>query len=159
VEQAVKVELEPVGKQILVIEDNQADVELLRYFLRPGPEAPEMIVASDGVEAMCMLRGQGPYDKPVRPSLILLDLNLPRKDGREVLTELKEDPQLQHIPVVVLSTSDAAVDISHAYALHANCYLQKPADVDEFERTVRGIEDFWLTLVKLPIGSNGRPSR
>lgn len=139
-----------MAKQILVIEDNQADVELLRYFLRPGPDSPEMVVASDGVEALRMLRGQAPYEKAIQPGLILLDLNLPRKDGREVLTELKEDPQLRHIPVVVLSTSDAAIDISRAYALHANCYLQKPADVDEFERTVRGIEDFWLTLVKLP---------
>jgi CheY-like chemotaxis protein len=147
----MKVRVPPVvGKQILVVEDNQADVDLLRYFLRSTPEELQMVVASDGVEALRMLRGQPPYEKPIHPGLILLDLNLPRKDGREVLTELKSDPLLWHIPVVVLSTSDAELDVSRAYALHANCYLQKSADVDEFERTVRGIEDFWLSLAKLP---------
>jgi len=139
-----------VTHTVLVVEDNQADVELLRYFLRAGPNAPQLVVASDGVEALRMLRGEAPFEKSLWPSLILLDLNLPRKDGREVLTELKRDPQLCQIPVIILSTSDAPADISHAYSLHANCYLRKPADVDDFERTVRGIEDFWLTIAKLP---------
>ena len=135
---------------VLVVEDNQADVELLRYFLRTGPHAPQLVVATDGVEALRMLRGEPPFEKALWPGLILLDLNLPRKDGREVLTELKRDPRLCQIPVIVLSTSDAPADISYAYSLHANCYLRKPADVDDFERTVRGIEDFWLTIAKLP---------
>ncbi len=137
-------------KAVLVVEDNEADVELLRHFLRLGPESPEFVVAGDGVEALRMLRGEAPFAAPLRPMLILLDLNLPRKDGREVLAELKQDPKLRQIPVVVLSTSDAPLDISRAYALNANCYLQKPADLDEFERTVRGIEEFWLGLAKLP---------
>jgi CheY-like chemotaxis protein len=134
---------------ILVVEDNQSDIELLRYFMRAATDV-ELVVANDGEEALRMLRGESPSGTPLRPQLILLDLNLPRKDGREVLAEIKQDPALRHIPVVVLSTSDAARDVTQAYELQANCYLQKPASADEYLRTVRGIEDFWLTLAKLP---------
>ncbi len=136
-------------QQILVVEDNQSDIELLRYFMRSGSKV-HLVVAADGVEALRMLRGESPYESPLHPELILLDLNLPRKDGREVLAEIKADPQLLHIPVVVLSTSDAARDVTQAYQLRANCYLQKPASADEYQKTVRGIEDFWLSLAKLP---------
>ncbi|MEP7355461.1 MAG: response regulator [Acidobacteriota bacterium] len=135
---------------VLVVEDNEADVELLRYFLRSGPNVTHLVIANDGVEALRMLRGEPPFEKALVPSMILLDLNLPRKDGREVLVELKGDPDLCQIPVIVLSTSDAPSDIRQAYALHANCYLRKPADADDFERTVRGIEEFWLNIAKLP---------
>lgn len=137
--------------QVLVVEDNPSDIELLRYFLRSSPKHVSLVVAGDGVEALRMLRGEAPYGTPLRPCLILLDLNLPRKDGREVLAEVKQDPALRHIPVVVLSTSDAMRDVSRAYELHANCYLQKPASAKEYERTVRGIESFWLSLAKLPL--------
>lgn len=134
----------------MVVEDNPADVELLRYFLRPAPDGPELVIASDGVEALQILRGQEPFQKPLRPSLVLLDLNLPKKNGREVLAEVKEDPKLATIPVLVLSTSDAPSDIRQAYALHANCYLKKPTDASGMEITVREIEKFWLELAKLP---------
>ena len=136
--------------KVLVVEDNPSDIELLRYFMRSTSENVNLIVAGDGVEALRMLRGQEPYNTPLRPCLILLDLNLPRKDGREVLAELKQDPNLMHIPVVVLSTSDALLDITRAYELHANCYLQKPTTAKEYEETVRAINTFWLSLAKLP---------
>jgi two-component system, chemotaxis family, response regulator Rcp1 len=142
----------PVGvrmQNILVVEDNQSDIELLRYFMRPGLHV-KLVVAADGIEALRMLRGEHPYESPLRPELILLDLNLPRKDGREVLAEIKQDSALKHIPVVILSTSDADRDVTRAYQLHANCYLQKPASADAYLKTVRGIEDFWLALAKLP---------
>jgi two-component system, chemotaxis family, response regulator Rcp1 len=135
---------------LLVIEDNPSDIELLRYFMRSTPQHVNLIIAGDGVEALRMLRGEEPYKTPLCPCLILLDLNLPRKDGREVLAELKQDPELMHIPVVVLSTSDAVPDVACAYQLHANCYLQKPATAKEYEETIRGIERFWLSLAKLP---------
>lgn len=136
--------------KILVVEDNPSDIELLRYFMRSNADSVNLIVAGDGVEALRMLRGQEPYGAPLRPCLILLDLNLPRKDGREVLAELKQDPSLMQIPVVVLSTSDAMRDITRAYELHANCYLQKPTTAKEYEETIRGINTFWLSLAKLP---------
>jgi CheY-like chemotaxis protein len=136
--------------KVLVVEDNPSDIELLRYFMRASAENVSLIVAGDGVEALRMLRGEEPYGAPLRPSLILLDLNLPRKDGREVLAELKQDPNLMHIPVVVLSTSDAMRDVTRAYELHANSYLQKPATAKEYEETIRGINTFWLSLAKLP---------
>jgi len=135
---------------ILVVEDNPSDIELLRYFMRSSAETVNLTIAGDGVEALRMLRGQDPYNTPLHPCLILLDLNLPRKDGREVLAELKQDPTLMHIPVVVLSTSDAMRDVTQAYELHANCYLQKPASAKEYEETIRGIRTFWLSLAKLP---------
>jgi CheY-like chemotaxis protein len=136
--------------QVLVVEDNPSDIELLRYFMRSMADRVNLIVAGDGVEAIRMLRGEPPYKIPLRPCLILLDLNLPRKDGREVLAEIKQDPQLMHIPVVVMSTSDAMRDVAQAYELHANCYLQKPTTAKGYEETVRGISNFWLSLAKLP---------
>ena len=110
----------------------------------------ELYVAEDGVEAIAFLRRQGKYVDAVRPHLILLDLNLPRKDGREVLAEIKGDPDLRRIPVVVLTTSHAEADIVKAYNLHANCYINKPVDIDQFLTVVKSIEDFWLAIVKLP---------
>lgn len=109
-----------------------------------------MHVASDGVEALDFLRRHGRYVAAPTPGLILLDLNLPKKDGREVLTEIKQDPTLKHIPVVILTSSDAEKDILMSYAIHANCYIQKPVDLDQFLSVVRSIERFWLTVVKLP---------
>jgi chemotaxis family two-component system response regulator Rcp1 len=107
-------------------------------------------VATDGVEAMDFLRRQGKYADSPRPDLILLDLNLPRKDGREVLAEIKADPALRRIPIVVLTTSRAEIDVIQAYDLHANCYITKPVDFKQFVHVVQSIEDFWLTVVKLP---------
>ena len=107
-------------------------------------------VVPDGVEAMAFLRREGAYADAPRPDLILLDLNLPRKDGRGVLAEVKQDPALQHIPVVVLTSSQAEQDIARAYELHANCYVTKPVDLDQFVKIVQSIEQFWFTVVKLP---------
>ena len=136
--------------EILLVEDNPGDVRLTREALREGKVRNNLHVASDGVEALAFLRKEGPYAAAVRPDLILLDLNLPRKDGREVLKEIKADPALRHIPVVVLTSSQAEEDIVRAYDLHANCYVTKPVDLDQFIRVVEAIEDFWFTIVKLP---------
>ena len=135
---------------ILLVEDNESDVDLVRQFLSRGANSPNLIVAGDGVEALRMLHRQAPYEQFPRPDLIVLDLNLPRKDGKEVLAELKQDPELSHIPVVVLSTSSAELDVARVYELKANCYVTKPVDVDDFARTVQGIENFWLSVVRLP---------
>jgi chemotaxis family two-component system response regulator Rcp1 len=107
-------------------------------------------VARDGVEALAFLRREGEWADAPRPDLVLLDLNLPRKDGRQVLEEMKTDPALRHIPVVVLTSSQAEQDIVRAYDLHANCYITKPVDLDQFITVVKSIEDFWFTVVKLP---------
>jgi two-component system, chemotaxis family, response regulator Rcp1 len=136
--------------EILLVEDNPGDVRLTREALREGKVHNNLAVASDGVEAVAYLRKQGEYAKAVRPDLILLDLNLPRMDGREVLAEIKADPILRNIPVVVLTSSQAEEDIVRAYDLHANCYVTKPVDLDQFIRVVESIEDFWFTIVKLP---------
>ncbi len=135
---------------ILLVEDNPGDVFLTREAFREGRLNHRLSVAEDGEEALQFLRRQGRYDKVLLPDLILLDLNLPRMDGREVLAEVKRDPGLQMIPVVVLTTSDLETDVQHAYAHHANCYLTKPVDVGDFLRKVRLVEDFWLTAVRLP---------
>jgi len=135
---------------ILLVEDNPGDVRLTREALREAKFRNELYVAEDGVEAIAFLRREGQYADAVRPHLILLDLNLPRKDGREVLAEIKEDPDLKRIPVVVLTTSQAEADIIKAYNLHANCYINKPVDLDQFLTVVKSIEDFWLAIVKLP---------
>lgn len=135
---------------ILLVEDNPGDVRLTREALRESKLLNELAVASDGVEALAMLRRQGDYSDATTPDLILLDLNLPRLDGREVLQAVKEDPVLRRIPVVVLTTSEAEQDILRAYDLHANCYIVKPVDLEQFLHVVRSIEDFWLTIVKLP---------
>ena len=136
--------------EILLVEDNPGDVRLTREALREGKVRNNLSVAADGVEAIAYLRKEGEYADAVRPDLILLDLNLPRKDGREVLKEIKADPALRHIPVVVLTSSQAEEDIVRAYDLHANCYVTKPVDLDQFIRVVESIEDFWFSIVKLP---------
>ena len=136
--------------EILLVEDNPGDVRLTREALREGKVRNNLNVAPDGVEALKFLRREEQYADAVRPDLILLDLNLPRKDGREVLEDIKADPALRYIPVVVLTSSQAEQDILRAYDLHANCYVTKPVDLDQFSHVVRSIEDFWFTIVKLP---------
>jgi CheY-like chemotaxis protein len=136
--------------EILLVEDNPGDVRLTVEALKDGKIRNNLNVVRDGVQAMAFLHQQEPYDKVARPDLILLDLNLPRKDGREVLAEIKRTPGLQHIPVVVLTTSDARPDIQRSYELHANCYITKPVDLEQFIQVVRSIEGFWLTIVRLP---------
>jgi CheY-like chemotaxis protein len=136
--------------EVLLVEDNPGDVRLTREALKEGKVHNNLHVAPDGVEALAFLRREGRYAAAVRPDLILLDLNLPRKGGREVLEEIKSDPALRHIPVVILTSSQAEQDIARAYDLHANCYISKPVDLDQFIRVVRSIEEFWFTVVKLP---------
>jgi two-component system, chemotaxis family, response regulator Rcp1 len=139
--------------EILLVEDNAADVRLTVEALREGKVRNNLSVARDGAEAMEFLRREGPYAEAPRPDLVLLDLNLPRMDGREVLAELKADPELRTIPVVVLTTSSAEADILRSYSLHANCYITKPVDLDQFVTVVKSIDDFWLTIVRLPKGA------
>lgn len=139
---------EPV--EILLVEDNAGDVRLTREAFKEGKVRNNLNVAADGVEAMAFLHRQGRYADMPRPDLILLDLNLPRKDGREVLAEIKQDPQFQRIPVVILTTSQAEQDILRSYNLHANCYITKPVDLVKFLAVIRSVEDFWLTIVRLP---------
>lgn len=136
--------------EILLVEDNPGDVRLTQEALKEAKVSNRMNVVVDGEEALQYVRRQGRFHDAVRPDLILLDLNLPKKDGREVLTEIKSDPQLRSIPIVVLTTSNAELDIMRAYDLHANCYITKPVDLDQFLHVVREIESFWLTLVMLP---------
>ena len=138
--------------RILLVEDSPSDVAMTRAALSEGPVANELSVVSDGEEAIAFVRKQGAYTDADRPDLILLDLNLPRKDGREVLAELKEDPDLKAIPVIVLTTSTAEGDIDRCYQTHANSYVVKPVGIDAFLDAVRGIEDFWLALAQLPDG-------
>jgi CheY-like chemotaxis protein len=136
--------------EILLVEDNPGDVRLTREALKEGKVRNNLYVAADGVKALEFLRREGEHADAVRPDLILLDLNLPRKDGREVLGEIKADPSLRHIPVVILTSSEAEQDIARAYDLHANCYVSKPVDLDQFIHVVKSIEDFWFSIVKLP---------
>ena len=136
--------------QILLVEDNPGDARLTREVFSEGRITNRLHVVSDGVEAVRFLRGEEPYGDAPRPDLILLDLNLPRMDGREVLGILKADPELRTIPVVVLSTSAADQDIDQSYHLHANAFITKPVDLDQFIAVVRSIESFWLTVVRLP---------
>jgi chemotaxis family two-component system response regulator Rcp1 len=140
------------GVEILLVEDNPADVRLTREVLEGGGASPHLNVVSDGEEAMAFLRREGPYGESPRPKLVLLDLNLPKKDGREVLEELKSDPDLCRIPVIVLTTSAAETDIQHSYRLHANCVITKPLDLNDFFDVVRTIEQFWLATARLPSG-------
>jgi two-component system, chemotaxis family, response regulator Rcp1 len=144
--------LQPVTRpmEILLVEDNPGDVRLTREALRECGVQNHLSVASDGVEALAFLRRQGTFRAAARPDVILLDLNLPRMDGREVLMEIKQDPALMSIPVVVLSSSQAEEDIAGAYRLHANCYVTKPMDLDHFVSVVRSIENFWFLIAKLP---------
>lgn len=136
--------------EILLIEDNPGDARLAQEALRDAKVRNHLNWVPDGVEALGFLRRESKYGAAPRPDLILLDLNLPRKDGREVLTEIKSDDTLRRIPVVILTTSQAQEDIHRAYHLNANCYISKPVDLDQFMRIVKTIEDFWLTIVKLP---------
>ena len=136
--------------EILLIEDNPGDVRLTKEVLMEGKVRNNLQVVGDGVEAMAFLRRENNYAEAPRPDLILLDLNLPKKDGREVLQEIKADHQLRRIPVVVLTTSAADEDILRSYDLSANCYVTKPVDLYQFIKVVRSIEAFWLTIVSLP---------
>lgn len=140
--------------EVLLVEDNPGDVRLTREALKEGKLRISLNVVGDGLEAMAYLRRQGSFTGAAIPDLILLDLNLPKKDGREVLEEIKADPALMRIPVVILTTSAAEEDILRSYNLHANCYITKPVDMDQFVKIVKVIEDFWFTIVKLP--SDGR---
>lgn len=136
--------------EILLVEDSPTDVLLAQEALERAKVLNQLHVVSDGVEALEFLMRRGKYVEALRPDLILLDLNLPRKDGREVLEEIKQDESLRLIPVVVLTTSKAEEDILRAYGLHANCYVTKPVDFDQFTNVVKAIENFWFTIVSLP---------
>ena len=136
--------------EILLVEDNPGDARLAIEALREAKVGNRLNVVQDGVEAVAFLRREGRHAGAPRPDLVLLDLNLPKKDGREVLAEIKADADLKRIPVVVLTTSKAEQDILRMYELHANCYITKPVDLDQFMHVVRSIEEFWLTVVKLP---------
>jgi CheY-like chemotaxis protein len=136
--------------EILLVEDNAADARLTREALKSGRVWNNLNVVRDGVEALSYLRGEGQFRGAVRPDLILLDLNLPKKDGREVLAEIKADEELKLIPVVVLTTSQADEDILKAYGSHANCYITKPVDLPKFMAVVQSIEHFWFAIVRLP---------
>lgn len=135
---------------ILVVEDNPGDARLIMEVLKTNKIHNSLTIVSDGVEAMDFLNRRGEYHSSPRPDLIFLDLNLPRKDGREVLAELKNDENLKQIPVVVMTMSQAEEDILKSYSLHANCYVTKPIDLDQFVKVVESIEEFWFSLVKLP---------
>jgi two-component system response regulator len=135
---------------ILLVEDDQGDVELTREGLAAGKMFVNLHTVDDGIKALHFLRREEPYTDAVRPDIILLDLNLPRKDGRETLKEIKADESLRSIPVVVLTTSEADADILKCYNLGASCYISKPVGFDEFLRVVRSLEDFWFTVVKMP---------
>jgi chemotaxis family two-component system response regulator Rcp1 len=136
--------------QVLLVEDSPGDVRLTQEAFRDANKAIQLNVVVDGVEAMAFLRHEGVHVHAPRPDLILLDLNLPKMDGREVLAHIKEDESLKLIPTVILTTSDAEADIVKSYQLQANCYLNKPVQLDAFENLVKSINDFWLTKVKLP---------
>jgi chemotaxis family two-component system response regulator Rcp1 len=142
----------PIGKpiEILLVEDNPGDIRLTREGLKEGRIFNNLSVVEDGVAAMAFLRREGEYADAPHPDLILLDLNLPKKDGREVLKEIKSDPKLRRIPVVILTTSRAEEDIMGTYDQHANCYIIKPVDFDQFVNVVKTVEDFWFTIVRLP---------
>jgi CheY-like chemotaxis protein len=135
---------------ILMVEDNEGDVLLTTEALKEAKVVTDLHVVRDGVEAIDFLYRKGEFSASPRPDLILLDLNLPRRDGRQVLAEIKNDPSLRHIPVVVLTSSSAEQDIVKAYDLHANCYIVKPVDLSSLIQVVKSIESFWLTVVKLP---------
>lgn len=138
--------------EILLVEDNPGDVRLTQEGLKEGRVQNELRVVGNGEEALAYLRKEGKYREVERPDLILLDLNLPKKNGHEVLVQIKEDPDLRRIPVVVLTSSKAEEDILKTYNLYANCYITKPVDLEQFIEVVKSIEDFWLEIVKLPNG-------
>ena len=136
--------------KVLLVEDNPGDARLAVEALKDSKARNDLHHVKDGVEAMAFLRREEPYADAPAPDLILLDLNMPRKDGREVLAEMKDDPQTRHVPVVVLTTSAAERDLVKTYDLHANAYVVKPLDLDQFIEVVQAIENFWFTVVKLP---------
>jgi len=136
--------------QILLVEDSPGDVRLVMEALKNAEVANRLHVVSNGLDAMAFLQRQGKYSSAVRPDLVLLDLNLPKKNGRETLAEIKQDPQLRRIPVVIFTISKAEDDIIRAYDLNANCYITKPVDFEQFTAVIKSIENFWLTTVKLP---------
>jgi two-component system response regulator len=136
--------------EVLLVEDSPGDVRLTREAFKDAKVHINLHVALDGSEAMAFLRREGKHAKAPRPDLILLDLNLPKKDGREVLGEIKENPTLKSIPVVILTTSSSEADVLKSYLLHANCYITKPVDLDGFLKVVKSVDNFWLSVVKLP---------
>lgn len=141
-----------VSRQVefLLAEDNPGDVRLTQEALRESKIRNNLNVVTDGMEAIAFLRRQGKYANAPTPDVVLLDLNLPKMDGREVLAEIKSDPLLKRIPVVIITSSEAEKDILRTYDLHANCYVSKPVDLDQFIKVIQAIENFWLTIVKLP---------
>ena len=141
--------------EVLLVEDSPGDARLTREALRDANTSVHLHVVCDGVEAMEFLKQEGAHGNAPRPDLILLDLNLPRMDGREVLSQVKADPSLQTIPTIILTTSQSEADVVTSYQLHANCYLSKPVQLEAFESLVRSINDFWLTRVKLPAERSG----
>jgi two-component system, chemotaxis family, response regulator Rcp1 len=141
--------------EVLLVEDSPGDVRLTREAFREANKSIHLHVASDGVEAMAFLRHEGIHAEAPRPDIILLDLNLPKMDGREVLAHIKDDSSLKTIPIVILTTSIAEADIVKSYQLSANCYLSKPVQLEEFESLVKSIKDFWLTQVSLPVREQG----
>ncbi len=144
-----------MAKEVLLVEDSPGDVRLTREAFRDYDKSVNLHVAVDGVDAMAFLKRQGVHADAPRPDFILLDLNLPKMDGREVLARIKSDDSLKSIPTVILSTSDAETDIANSYKLQANCYLSKPVQLDEFENLVKSVTEFWLTKVKLPRKASG----
>jgi chemotaxis family two-component system response regulator Rcp1 len=146
--ESIGMDAEPI--EVLIVEDSPGDVRLTREALKDAKVHINLSVASDGAEAMAFLGRKGEHANAPRPDLILLDLTLPKKDGREVLEEIKESPTLKSIPIVILTTSASEEDILQSYRLHANCYITKPVDLDGFLKVVKSIDNFWLSVVKLP---------
>jgi len=140
--------------EILLVDDNFADIDLMKEGLQQAKVHHNLQLAMDGVEAMALLRKEKGFEKAVQPDLILLDLSLPKKDGRSVLADVKGDPHLKHIPVIILTSSRAEADVQTSYDLHANCYIAKSIEWDKFMASVKSIEDFWLNLVRLPASAD-----
>ncbi len=157
--EGMKLERECRPVEILLVEDNPGDVRLTREAFREGKIYNHLSVVSDGVEALAFLRREGCYANAPHPDLILLDLNLPKKDGRDVLAEIKDEEELKRIPIVVLTTSNAEKDILKTYGLQTSCYITKPVDFAQFVAAVRLIEDFWFSIVKLSKGANADVKR
>ncbi|MBO1070219.1 MAG: response regulator [Dolichospermum sp. DEX189] len=147
----MSVKMAETHKIIFLVEDNKADIRLIQEALKTSLLPHQVITVRDGVEAMNYLHQEGEYANAPRPDLILLDLNLPKKDGREVLAEIKSDPQLKRIPVVILTTSKNQDDIFHSYDLHANCYITKPRNLSQLFQIIQSIEKFWFSTVTLPL--------
>lgn len=136
--------------EVLLVEDNPADIRLTREAMKEGHVLNHLHVVTDGEEALLFLKRKPPYEQAPRPDLVLLDLNLPKKSGRDVLAEIKQDPELLNIPIVVLTTSKADEDVAETYQLRANCFITKPVDLDKFIHVIQQIESFWLSVVRLP---------